>query len=139
MRKEEVLLLAVFLCLLLIPLISSASIDSEIQKITHYAEEYETGNINYAQLLIYLGSGRQKLNEILGATDMEQGGKLKQEQLRDFLGEPTKETNWVWAEKEEREVKINYDVPVWEKIIFDGNKIQMKLNAYPSLFGEKKN
>ncbi len=134
--KKRLIFFVIFV-FFLIPFVFSSSIESEIQKITHYAEEYETGNINYVQLQIYLGSGRQKLNEILGATGMEHGGILKQEQLKSFLGEPTGETRWVWNEKEKREKRIDSDVPTWEKIIFDGNKIQIKLNAYPFIVDEE--
>ena len=33
---------------------STKTIDSEILKLTNYAEEYESGNINYVQLAVYL-------------------------------------------------------------------------------------
>lgn len=124
-------LVVLTLLVLLFPIIS-ASIDSEIKKITHYAEEYETGNINYAQLVVKISSARQRLNEILGAIDIE-GGLLKQEQIKSSLGDPTQETKWVWIEEEHQEKKLDYEIPVWEKRIFDGKKIQIRLNAYPSI------
>lgn len=55
--------------LFLLSIVSASSVEDEIQKITHYAEEYETGNIDYVQLLVHLGSTREKLNEVLGATE----------------------------------------------------------------------
>ncbi len=134
--KKSVILPLLVLCsfLLFLPIISASSVDDEVQKITHYAEEYETGNINYVQLLIYTSAVRQNLNEILGASGKEEGGLLKQEQLKPILGEPTEIRKWVWVEKEEREKRVDYDVSIWEKIIFDGKKIQIKLEAWPSLF-----
>lgn len=120
-----------------IPFILSASVDSEIQKLTYYAEEYETGNINYVQLRVYLSSVKENLNEILGARGKENDGILKQEQIENVLGEPTDETKWVWVEGEERETKLDYYVPTWEKIIFDGKKIQIKLEAFPSIFNKR--
>ena len=130
-------LLILLVILLVLPLISSAStsFDQEIQKLTHYAEDYEIGNINYVQLLLYMSNVKQNLNEVLGATEKQEGGVLKQEQIEAALGKPNKETKWVWVEREEREKKLDNSVPVWEnKIVFDGKKIRVTLNAYPSIF-----
>ncbi|MFH0711636.1 MAG: hypothetical protein V1889_00760 [archaeon] len=115
----------------------SNSAESEIKKVTHYAEEYETGNIDYVKLLVYISASRQNLNEILGATGMEMGGVLKQEQIKSVLGEATEETKWVWAEGEEQDKKLDFSVPVWKKIVFDGKKIQISLDAFPSIFTKK--
>ena len=41
----------VVLLVLILPILS-ASIEDEMQKLTHYAEEYETGNIDYVQFLL---------------------------------------------------------------------------------------
>src|SRR3989344_1476006 len=84
------------------PLISSASnsVDSEIQRLTLYAEEYETGNIEYVQLMVYMASVKEGLNEILGVVEKDYGGILKQEQIKEALGEPDEETKWVWIEGE---------------------------------------
>ena len=133
MQKRYVLIL--ILAILLIPTIfASTSIDSEIQKATHYAEEYETGNINYVQLLVYISAVRENLNELLGVVEKEFGGLVEEESLRIVLGEPTEETKWVWREKGQEEKKLDEAVPRWEKIIFDGKKIQMRLDAQPTLF-----
>ena len=115
----------------------STSADSEIKKITHYAEEYEIGNIDYVKLLIYISASRQNLNEILGATEQQMGGVLKQEKIKEILGEPTEETKWVWAEGEEQDKKLDSSVSVWKKIVFDGKKIQIRLEAFPSIFTKK--
>jgi hypothetical protein len=131
------LVIFVTLFLIILSLISvSATIDSEMQKVTYYAEEYETGNINYAQLLVYLSSAHQSLNTLLGATGEEYGGILKQEQIEDILGKSQYETKWVWVQDEEREKKVDSYLPVWEKIVFDGKKISIKLHANPFLFKE---
>ena len=115
----------------------SNSADSEIKSITHYAEEYETGNIDYVNLLVYISKSRQNLNEILGATNQQMGGVLKQEKIREILGEPTEETKWVWVEGEEHDKKLDSSVPAWKKIVFDGKKIQISLDAFPSIFTKK--
>ena len=116
---------------------SAGSVNDEMKKVTHYAEEFETGNINYIQFLVYLSSVRENLNEILGATGKEYGGIVKQEQVRSILGEPQEETKWVWVENENREKKLEDDVPIWKKIVFDGKKIRITLSAHPSIFKKK--
>jgi len=96
-----------------------------VQKLTHYAEEYETGNIDYVQLLVYISSVREDLNEGLGAV-----GK---DQIRAALGDEGGSSKWVWNEYDQTEKKLDEEVPFWEKIVFDGNEIQIRLNAYPFL------
>jgi hypothetical protein len=130
MKKRVIL--GLFLIFFLFPLVS-ASLSDEIQKITHHAEEYETGNINYVQLLVYTSAVRESINEILGSTEREFGGILEREQLAP-LGEPTKDTKWVWVENEEHEVRVDEPLPVWRNVIFDGKKIQIRMNAWPSIF-----
>ncbi len=139
MKEERGVLLflsVLFPILLSVSVISAASgsINSEMQKITYYAEEYETGNINYVQFMVYLSSVRENLNEILGATERQEGGLLKQEQIKNVLGNPDEETKWVWVENEQREIKLEHSVPVWKRIVFDGKKIQIRLGAFPSIF-----
>ncbi len=134
--KKKVISLIV-LTLVLLSIISADSIDSEIKKATYHAEEYETGNINYAQLLLYLSSSKENLNEALGVVSKEDGGILKQEQLEPLLGEPQRKTKWVWVEGGNYETKLDYEVPIWEKIVFDGKKIQIRLNAFPSIFSKE--
>jgi len=135
MEKRGMLIVAAIV--LLLPLVLASSVDDEIKKLTYYAEEYETGNINYVQLVTYTSSIRENLNELLGASSKEDGGILKQEQIKKVLGEPTGYTDWVWVEGEEQEKRVDEEVPFWEKIIFDGKKIQIRLNSYPSIFKKK--
>lgn len=132
MRKVFVLVLILLFVINLN--FASSAVDSEIQKITDYAEDFETGNINYIQLLVYSSAVRERVNAALGATNREMGGILKEEQLRSVLGEPTEKTKWAWVENEEREMKLDKEVPAWRKIIFDGNKIQIWINSWPSIF-----
>jgi hypothetical protein len=135
--KKGVIALGFFLSLLLLfPIISANSVGSELQRVTHYAEEYETGNINYVQLLVYLGSVRESLNELLGATGREYGGILQEEQIRQVLGEPEHYTKWVWVAGEDHDTRMDRSVPEWRKIVFDGKKIQIRLSAHPSVFNK---
>jgi len=131
--KKRVFAIAV-LVILILPIIIASSIDNQIQKLTHYAEEYETGNIDYVKLMIYTGGVREKLNQELGAVSQEHGGLLKQEQIRKMLGEPTEETKWVWNPRTESDRKVLEPVPFWRKIVFDGRKIQIRLEAFPMIF-----
>ena len=121
----------------MLPSILAISADSEIKKLTTYAGEYESGNINYVQFLVYTSSARENMNQLLGATGKEMGGILKEDQLKSILGEPTEKTRWVWQEGAEKEKKMDKDVPVWRKIVFDGEKIQVRLTAWPSIFSRK--
>ena len=135
-KRGFVLVLILFL-LIFLTFVSATSIDDEFKKFAHYAGEYETGNIGYVQLLIHTSSIKEKLNENLGAVGREAGGVLKQEQIKKILGEPIEETKWVWLEGEERETKLDNAAPVWKKIVFDGRKIQIRLNAWPSIFSKR--
>ncbi|MEK6875134.1 MAG: hypothetical protein AABX30_00435, partial [Nanoarchaeota archaeon] len=132
-----VILIMLFLFSISIVLAVSNSADSEIKSITYYAEEYEIGNIDYVKLLVYISASRQNLNEILGATNQQMGGVLKQDKIREILGEPSEETKWVWVEGEEHDKKLDSPVPAWKKIVFDGKKIQISLDAFPSIFTKK--
>ena len=106
MKKVVSLVVFTFLFLQL-GLAATGSVDSEIQKLTHYAEEYETGNIDYVQLILYVSSVSSGLNEILGATMTEHGDLLKQEQIEAALGEPQDYTKWVWIEGEDHEERLD--------------------------------
>ena len=128
------LLVLAILLLFLLPAMSASSVDSEMQKVTHFAEEYETGNINYVQLLTHLSSVREGLNEILGVSSREMGGTLYEDQIKEVLGEPERVTKWVWVEGEHRDIKLDDPVPEWRKIVFDGKKIQIRIEAHPFVF-----
>src|SRR3989344_401181 len=120
---------------------SASSVDSEIFGITSYAEDYEIGNIDYAQLVVYLSGSRQRLGALLGIVDKREGGLLTREQLLSAFGDPTDNTGRAWSEKYMREVRLKEKASAWQKIIFDGRKIQLWLNAWPSVFekeGEQK-
>jgi len=137
MKKRVYFSCLVLALIILLPMVLATSVDEEMKKLTHYSEEYEIGNIDYVKLLVYISASRQNLNEILGATEQQMGGVLKQEKIKEILGDPTEETKWVWVEGEEQDKKLDSPVPVWKKIIFDGKKIQISLDAFPSIFTKK--
>ena len=138
MKRRVVTLLSILLVAMVLFSIqaqaASGSVEEEIRKVVHYAQEYETGNIKYVELLLYESASRQNLNEILGVVSREEGGLLKEEQIRPVLGDPTEETKWVWSEKDESEKILQEAIPAWNKIIFDGKQIQIRLEAWPSLY-----
>lgn len=133
MRVLEILILIIIL-FSIIPIISASdesNVETEIKKITYYAEEYEAGNIGYVQFVLYSSNSRQKLTEILGGV-REGGGIFTQEQLENSFGEPQEKTKWVWMG--DREIKLDNELPVWRRIIYDGKKIQVRMEAHPSVF-----
>lgn len=116
--------------LLLIPSIFAAdSFNNEIKKITYYAGEYETGNINYAQFLVYSNSIIGKIDEVIGTAFLN--GVSEQDEIRSTLGEPSDETKTVWSNYNE-EMKLDNPLPVWNKIIYDGEKIRITFDANPN-------
>ncbi len=133
MKKEAFILFLVFIFL---TQASAQSIDTPIKKITYQAEQYETGNINYAQLIVYISSLKQDIAEAMGSIGEEHDPVLKAEQLESALGKPTETTKWAWAETGDgngHDKKLDEEVPAWRKIIFDGGKIQLWLNAWPNI------
>ena len=133
MKKRVLFLISILILFLSAYSVSSESIDSSIKKITYNAEQYEIGNINYARLIVYMASLSKELAEEMGATSDSHDQILKQEQLEKALGPPTETTKWAWVENEDREKKLDSEAQAWRKIIFDGKKIQIFLNAWPSI------
>lgn len=133
MKNTVIVLMAFILTFITLTFTLAQSFEAPIQEITHYAEEYETGNINYAQLVVHLTSSREELAEVMGAKAMGHDAVLKTEQLEKALGKPTELTKWIWVENEEREQKLDEGIPAWRKIIFDGKKIQIWLGAWPNM------
>ncbi len=138
--KKGVLILFIILVLTTRIIAQSSDIDTSIKEITYHAEQYEAGNINYAQLVVYTSSLSQDLAEAMGATSEGHDAVLKAEQLENALGKPTETVKWVWVETGNGngyEKKLDKEVPAWRKPIFDGKKIQMWLSAWPNII--KKN
>ncbi len=136
MRK--VILSIFLLSLVLAPCIfADSDIDSEMQKLVHYAKEYEVSNIDYVQLMIYVSAVREGMNEILGVTHQEIGGVVDQSDIERVLGKPSDETRWVWVEGDDHDIRLDSAVPIWRKIVFDGKKVQIRMEAHPSIFKKR--
>ncbi|MBI5803718.1 hypothetical protein HY450_00575 [Candidatus Pacearchaeota archaeon] len=134
MKKGALIL---FLALaILIPSALADPIDETIKKITYHAEQYESGNINYAQLVVYTSTLSRDLAEAMGATSREHDPVLKAEQLESALGKPTETTKWVWVDTRDGngyEKKLDSEASAWRKLIFDGKRIQLWLSAWPNI------
>ncbi|MEK6945446.1 MAG: hypothetical protein AABW63_01500 [Nanoarchaeota archaeon] len=142
MKKRGLILFFVILFLtisILIKPVAASEIEDSIEKVTYQAEQYEAGNINYAQLIVYTASLRQDLSKAMGASFQEHDPVLKTEQLEKALGKPTETTRWVWVEEGNgngHEKKVENGVSAWRKLIFDGKKMQIWLGAWPSIIAK---
>jgi len=116
-------------------LVSADTVDDQMQRLTYYAEEYETGNIDYVRLLIYLSNIRESINEVVGVVENDGDSVLKIDQIESILGPPTDFTKWAWVEtgRGGNDIRLDEAVPEWRKIVFDGNKIQIRIEAYPNI------
>ncbi len=134
--KKSVLLITILIpiLILLLPAVFADSIEQgiskEISEVLHYAEQFEVGNINYAQLWMHIGSGQANLNSILGTS-----GEGVTTALELFLGEPDY-TQWIWIENQGHQTKIDPAVPTWNnKVLFDGT-IQIRISVKPIIFSK---
>ena len=109
-----------------------AGIEDKIDSIAHYAEEYETGNINYLQLNVYGFKIRSDLNLLLGGGIGENWARIPKESVEKAFGTPADYTNWVWVDNRQENRRLDEALPWWERIVFDGRKIQIVFNAFPS-------
>lgn len=112
--------------------IDVSEIEDNINSIVHYAEEYEIGNINYLQLNVYGHKIRADLNLLLGGGIGNEWGRIPKENLEKALGTPTGHTNWLWIDNKHMDKRFDESMPQWEKIIFDGRKVRIIFNAFPS-------
>jgi hypothetical protein len=106
-------------------------IEEKINNIAKYAEEYEVGNINYLQLNVYAHAIKAELNLILGGGIGREWGRIPKENIEKAFGKPTEMTHWVWVENKKRDERLDEALPMWERIVFDGRKVQIIFNAWP--------
>jgi len=132
--KKGVLISIIFafvLISLFLQLISATTnpFSDEIKKVAYYATEYEAGNINYAQFYVKSSAASSKIDEILGLGF--QNGVSEQDQLKAAFGEADDQTDNIYGNYN-IQIKLNESMPIWNKIIFDGEKIQITFNANPN-------
>ena len=109
-----------------------AGIEDKINSIVHYAEEYEVGNINYLQLNVYGYKIRADLNLMLGGSIGEEWARIPKESIEKAFGQPTEYTDWIWIDNKHLHKRLDEAMPQWERIIFDGRKVRIIFNAFPS-------
>ena len=135
------LVLIIFL-LVLFPIVhaqvpDASEINEKISSIVHYAEEYEIGNIDYLQLNVYGHKIRADLNLMLGGSIGEEWARIPQENIEKTFGQPTEYTNWIWRDDKHLHNRLDEAMPQWERIIFDGRKVRIIFNSFPSAIEDK--
>lgn len=132
--KKSVLVLLILLAVL-IPLVIAQPIDDltkQVQRAAFYAENYESGNpdYNYAKLIVYFFSVEKEMNALL---KIEGESQISTSDLEQILGKPDY-TFWVQNLENENDNQLTESVPQWiNKIIFDGDLMQVKLSVAPYL------
>lgn len=105
--------------------------ENELRQSVYYAQQFESSNLNYAQFIYSLSSSKENINSIL----LEVGkDRITSSQITSLVGEPTY-TNWVTEWDENTQVQLDESAPIWsQKIVFDGDVIQLKLSLIPVIF-----
>jgi hypothetical protein len=117
--------------------IDISEVNKKINSIVHYAEEYEVGNINYLQLNVYGHKIRADLNLMLGGSIGEEWARIPKENIEKTFGQPTQYTNWIWRDDKHLHNRLDEAMPQWERIIFDGRKVRIIFNSFPSAIEDK--
>ena len=132
--KKILFILAIFL---LLPLALAQTVDESIDNLVTHAEQYELGNLNYMELIAYNGVVRENINQELGVVHKEDGpSSLTLEAVESYFGTPTEYTRHAWNAKENKEAYLDEPVPNFRKILFDGKRIQITLNAWPHVYSK---
>lgn len=102
--KKLILLLLLFA---MTPLALAADpVTDKVFAVTHYAEQYEIGQITYAQLKIYSNALREDIRLLMseivfGKEEGEHYAGVSAEEAEKFFGEPTEYVDTVWIVNEE--------------------------------------
>jgi len=126
----------IFFILVMLPCVAASSVDEEISSLIYYAEQYELGNINYLELKVQTSLIRENVNSLLGSFKWEEHGPsgITAEAAESYFGQPREYTTWVWDVTKDEEIRMDEEVPWFEKIIFDGKRVQITFNAWPHLY-----
>jgi hypothetical protein len=135
MKKSVLIAIFILLAsLVAVSAISTQDVKKQLERSTYYAKNYESGNINYAQFSVYLNSVEEDLNALLKSDD----SKFNNEEISSILGTP-KKTNWILSSDLVTEIQTADEFPAWlEKIIYDGEKIQLRLTISPMLYSNQR-
>lgn len=119
------------------------TVEDKIHFLVEQAKQYEEQKISYAQVVVHANAVREDINkafekEMIEVTidDHDRRRGLSEQAVRSIFGEPTEDTYWARAENLRKEYRLTAPVPRWEKTIFDGNKIQITMNAWPHVIVE---
>lgn len=146
MKMKNLFILLALLTAIVPSVFAADPVTDKVSAIVHYAEQYEMGEISYIELKIYGNSLREDIRELMssvmfGENEGEHYEGVSPESAEKFFGKPTDYTNWVWVLNEQRDTKIEKKMPRWEKVVYDGKKIQITFNAWPQIYkaedGEK--
>src|SRR3989338_6779392 len=129
-------ILLILLSIILLPLVSAQTVDEEVSKIISSAEQYEMGNLDYLELLIQASLTRDEVNELLGSFTIEEHGHsgISADAAEQYFGVPKGYTSSAWSSSTDENVDLEEEVPWFEKIIFDGKRIQMSFHAWPHIY-----
>jgi hypothetical protein len=120
--------------IVIFPVVSADSVDQEIDELLFYAEQYELGNINYLELTLYSSLTRSRVNSLLGEVEFDHEQGLTEKAATSYFGNPQGYTNWVWSSKENNEIRSDEKVPYYERLVFDGHRVQISFNAWPHYY-----
>jgi hypothetical protein len=140
--KKGLVLIGLLLCFVTLsfqiiaaaaPQTDSSIISNELKKVANYAEDYEGGNINYAQLLVYISAAKQNIDVVLKDIYTQTGTPISQSQIEDILGPSTGTTDETWSMWQQKLITLDESFPTWEKTIFDGRDMQIVVNVHPDM------
>ncbi|MFA5887554.1 MAG: hypothetical protein WC852_02495 [Candidatus Nanoarchaeia archaeon] len=138
MNMKTLLVIMTLLTAIVPSAFAADPVTDKVYAITNYAEQYEMGQISYAELRVYSGAIREDvrllMSEQVFGEEMNQQKGVSEDAAKKFFGAPTEYTSWVWSSKEEKEIRLENKMPRWEKIVYDGKKIQVTFNAWPQLY-----
>ncbi len=128
-------MLLLFLTIILLTGTQAASnleIRKELEKVSYYAQEYESGNLDYAKFLTKVDSAESEVSAILSNPP-----ELEEEEITKILGEPEK-ISWVVDERTNSEKQIEKPTDFWKDIAYDGKvRVNRKLIPTSSQQGNK--
>ncbi len=110
---------------------------THLDDVAGYAQQYESGEINFLQLKMLLSAARESLiqsmqDELVKVNEDEGNARgWRVETAQKLLGEPTQYENWIWIENKQESRRVPEKVAVWRKPLFEGKKIKVYAFANP--------
>ena len=145
MHKPAIQTFSLLLALLLFSHLSCAldysELGDKLNLVGDYGSQYDAGEISYPQLLVITrGIAHEVREDLLRATATESENAFRDglplEAMQALFGEPTSTTNWLWIRNEERAMRIQHDLPTWQKIFYDSDSIRIRATVLPQAVKE---